>query len=449
MKPGTFFVRVPVALPFLLLFYALVWNSALPYSVSAALVVFCVASAMRPVACLQILTALVPFTIAWAWSWSRTVRWAEALTITFLAGALLHLATRPRRNPSRPRVELIALLFAALVATSWVTELFVLQHATDYPLHFIGIVWQLFTRDFFSDPGVFVRLNEALFLLEGIALLVCVRRLAATDPALPHSLLRMTVLGATASAGLNVLRVVEIRGTARPRCVHGNRAVTAVQRVAQRRQRCRFVFRDGSADGSRPDRRAPQGGGMGGGGSADCGGVWFTGSRVGMASAAIGVVGFLTGCVVILRQRRIPSGLAVLALIVALGVIGAGVMLYPAQRNIATSVAIDVRTDMAHVAIQLFKTRPVFGVGVGTFWNRSAEYIPARWKGIYTHENAHNNFLQILAELGALGLGLFVALLVVALRPLRPLHGPDAIVVTGALSESSLSCCHASAAILC
>ena len=74
------------------------------------------------------------------------------------------------------RIRLFAL--AALVLASWIVELVVLQHGTDYPAHFLAGVRDLFTRNFFRDPGAFGRLNEAILLLEGIALFYCTRRLA-------------------------------------------------------------------------------------------------------------------------------------------------------------------------------------------------------------------------------------------------------------------------------
>jgi O-antigen ligase len=50
----------------------------------------------------------------------------------------------------------------------------------------------------------------------------------------------------------------------------------------------------------------------------------------------------------------------------------------------------------------------VFGVGVGAFFERSAEYVTPAFRTIVPRENAHNNFLQVLAELGIVGFVPFV-----------------------------------------
>jgi thiol-disulfide isomerase/thioredoxin len=42
----------------------------------------------------------------------------------------------------------------------------------------------------------------------------------------------------------------------------------------------------------------------------------------------------------------------------------------------------------------------VFGVGVGMFYARSSAFISPAFQAVVPRENAHNNYLQILAELG-------------------------------------------------
>lgn len=435
MMPRTTILRGLTAIPFLLLSYSLVWNSALPAAVSLAFVVFIAASALRPADCLKLLTVFVPFTIAWAVQWSRSLRWGEALTIAFLSGALLHLAFRKEASPPRVRsLDLAAAAFAALVLASWIVELVVLQHGTDYPAHFLAGVRDLFTRNFFRDPGAFGRLNEAILLLEGIALFYCTRRLATLDPSLPHAVVRMTVVAAAASATLNVVRVAEIiLGHGLP----GFMAVAPSLRFS-------VSHSDVNAAGSYFAMGLPVAIGLAAGRRKEAiwmaaalpigAALWFAGSRVAMGAAAVGVLAFFTTCVVVLRPRRTARAVAVVGFVATIAVIAATAAHYPARRNISANTALDVRADMAHVSVELFKTRPVFGIGVGTFWTRSAEYMPARLKEFYARENAHNNFLQILAELGILGLALFVAVLVLALRPLRPLRTPDTMVVAGVLS---------------
>jgi hypothetical protein len=57
----------------------------------------------------------------------------------------------------------------------------------------------------------------------------------------------------------------------------------------------------------------------------------------------------------------------------------------------------------------MMATDPLFGVGVGRYYDLSPTYAPSVLAVIWrAHENAHNNFVQVLAELGAPGLIFFV-----------------------------------------
>jgi hypothetical protein len=56
----------------------------------------------------------------------------------------------------------------------------------------------------------------------------------------------------------------------------------------------------------------------------------------------------------------------------------------------------------------------VFGVGVGQYYGLSPTFLTPELAWTYGSENAHNYFLQVGAELGLLGLGLFVAWLAAA-----------------------------------
>ena len=59
----------------------------------------------------------------------------------------------------------------------------------------------------------------------------------------------------------------------------------------------------------------------------------------------------------------------------------------------------------------MFVHHPVFGVGVGRFFSTSAEYLSPAFRSVVPSENAHNNFLQVLAELGIVGFVPFVWLI--------------------------------------
>ena len=430
-------LRILAAVPFVLLSYALVRHSSLPPAVAVACAAFVVAAAFRPAGCLTLVAAFAPLLGAFAWQWSRSVRWSEAIVLSFLTGALLHVIIRPRRDLRWHAPEFIGLGFAAVVVASWMVELAMMQYATDYPGHFVHTLWRFFTRDFYADPGAFAHLNDAMVLVESIALLLFVRRFGARDPSLATVVLRMTVVAATASAALNLQRVGQI-------LLQNERTWASV--IWSAPMRLSVLHTDVNAAGSYFALVLPIALGLGIEKRSSVGwlpcaaaigaGLWFTGSRTAMAAAAVAIC--LSGAVLVKvagspRRRRLGAG----ALVAAIVLIGVAVAMYPTSRNVPVSAALDVRADMATVALRLFATRPLFGIGVGTFWQRSAEYIPARLQPFYLHENAHNNFLQILAELGGIGLALFLALLAVCTKPFAAARSSSAAVLAGTIAGLS------------
>jgi hypothetical protein len=71
---------------------------------------------------------------------------------------------------------------------------------------------------------------------------------------------------------------------------------------------------------------------------------------------------------------------------------------------------------------------PVFGIGIGRYYSRSGEFSSQELLTNFPpaiHENAHNNFLQILAELGMLGLASALWLLMTAANYGRRLLAAD------------------------
>ncbi len=117
------------------------------------------------------------------------------------------------------------------------------------------------------------------------------------------------------------------------------------------------------------------------------------------------------------HKAAVWAGAAVLVAVVL-----AGAWVYPRISPGRSPFALDARLAMAKAALRMARAYPVFGVGVGRFFIMSTDYIdPAfrqrivadRGQGTVAdaRENAHNNFLQVLAELGISGLALFLWLL--------------------------------------
>jgi hypothetical protein len=132
-----------------------------------------------------------------------------------------------------------------------------------------------------------------------------------------------------------------------------------------------------------------------------------------------------------LMLRRAPRGgraLAAAAFTIAVAaiVIGAIWVYMPLRGNQkASDIAVTVRAGMAGTALGMIRAHPQFGIGVGEFTNRAGEFAGPGVLAIFpaARENAHNDFLQIGAELGIPGLLLFVALLAGAANAARSTAG--------------------------
>jgi len=81
-------------------------------------------------------------------------------------------------------------------------------------------------------------------------------------------------------------------------------------------------------------------------------------------------------------------------------------------RNLTpATTALRFRAGFAATSLRMLAARPVFGVGIGQYHLLSSEFSSPDIRARYPHENAHNNFLQVLAELGVAGLAAFVSVL--------------------------------------
>jgi O-antigen ligase len=144
--------------------------------------------------------------------------------------------------------------------------------------------------------------------------------------------------------------------------------------------------------------------------------LWLTGSR----SAALGAI-LIGASVIPLARRRVwtaerHAGAAVLVLL-AIGVAGATIVAarQPGEPGSAMS-ALRMRSEFLVTSARMFASAPVFGVGIGRYHERSAEFMPASLHAIYPFENAHNYFAQQFAELGVIGGALFVWLVAAGVR---------------------------------
>ena len=154
-----------------------------------------------------------------------------------------------------------------------------------------------------------------------------------------------------------------------------------------------------------------------------------TQSRGGLVALAVALV---TSCVLAGRLRS--RAIAVSMVVVALG-LGYYAVLAPAElRSRASNISASGsagRTDLWAVAWQIAQVHPVRGVGLDNFQTVESRYVTRTFNILDVRRFrsldlvTHNTYLQVLAELGIIGLGLFVAVIfssvALAVRALRVL----------------------------
>ncbi len=147
-----------------------------------------------------------------------------------------------------------------------------------------------------------------------------------------------------------------------------------------------------------------------------------------MAVVLTGSRGGFLGFVFLLFILWLQSRRKVLGLFVGLAVFSALWFTAPsAYRERITGITRyqEDESAMARVylrlaAIQMFKHNPLVGVGIGNFSDFQSQY-----GGTVGSRTAHNMYLLVLGELGALGFLVFMAILFRGLRESRQLAGSD------------------------
>src|SRR5436190_2256776 len=345
-------------------------------------------------------------------------RFVEVLALAFITGASARRAFERRPFAIPPRLAWTAAPLVVLALASGIVQAAVLS--AEQPALWRGDPFPIgLIRD---DLILGNSLSAALQFAEGLLLVLLALECCGADPRNRTRAARMMIVAATAAASLNVLRVT----TAAMRQDHFWRAVGSIATQF----RVNIHFSDWNAAGSyfamvllvaaafaiwRGARYAiPI--------VLLAAALWLTGSRT--AFGAVTLVALALGAIDVGRRgERRASVLAALAVLVLLA--GAGWTWYPEQRNDAASFSLSSRLALARAGVRMAADHPVFGVGVQQYYQLSDDYAGDLLASFgRVKENAHNYFVQVLAELGVPGFALFVAVLVLALRAAWP--GPAA-----------------------
>ncbi len=366
----------------------------------------------------------------------------EALLLAFLAGWLLHGIVRPGRPlaAAARRTVMPALILAAVVAASMMTLLFVNQVSEDYPWPFVGRVFRSLATDYLTGNG-YPGLAPGALMLESIGLFAAVIALSRRRPALPIGVVRLL---AVAGIALAILDIERFAGG----CLRSATPLGALIENA-RHVRVSWLFADVNAAGSvhaltvlvalalavrsRGVARLAWALSV----PVVLAALWITGSKAALLAIPV------AGLAVFISCGRIPSRAPRLAMrgliLVVLAILGLGIWFLPRVPYEDVFSGLRWRVDFWRAALRAFQSHPVFGVGVGQYYAVSGMYLDPGIVATYPHENAHNNLLQILAELGLAGLLPFMWLLAAAGRRVAAGIGKAADAAVAGLAAGVLA----------
>ncbi len=419
---GARFSAALASVLFLALFVSLLRTPQVPGFVAAGWFALAVVSAIRPERGLLALAASVPIAAWLGRQWQPAVAWPETLVVAFCLGYCARRATH--RTGERPAAsdELTApfVLFVAIVAASLAVQLLVdawrFGNAT-----VAADLRALFDSTYFVTSVTFDPVDAAMRLLESAIVLRAAATTARDVAGFGQRAAAWVVCGASAASALNLLRLWEAAARLES-------PLPAFARYLMT-QRLNIHYADVNAAGSYfvlalfaaigltlvPKGRAWFLSIVLVGSSA-----WIAGSRLAMMTGLLAIL-LPAGA----RAMRIRRGgvrgttLAVAALVLAL-LSATAAYLVPERGNQQSAItAVQVRWELAQTSVRMAASAPLFGVGVGRYYSRSGEFSSPELLRIFPpaiHENAHNNFLQILGELGIVGLAALVWLLVTAVR---------------------------------
>ncbi len=403
----------------LILLSSLAHVDGVPLPVAIALGAFAAFAAWRPAHALLVIAAVTPLAGFLGHRWGYQVAWAETLVIAFAAGWAGRRVVLERTSALAASLTLPVTIFALVVTASLGVELAVDQMRLGTQ-GFAALIWQALARDYFvSGPDHY--LHAAAFLLEGLLLLAAAAHAAAADRRFLGRAARLLAAATAAAALLNFGALIE----SAQRSDHFWTLLWQHVRTT----RINLHYGDVNAAGSHfamvlfiaaalaAGRRWKEWG-WGFAAAALALGVWMSGSRGALFACPVALAIAAVAAASARGQRRLRLAAGVAGAV--LGVAALLLLVYAPMRanQTSSSVAALVRVEMARTTARMLAASPVFGIGIGQFYQRSGEFSSPQLLEAFpraVHENAHNNFLQVLAETGILGFGVFIWVLAAAM----------------------------------
>jgi O-antigen ligase len=165
--------------------------------------------------------------------------------------------------------------------------------------------------------------------------------------------------------------------------------------------------------------------------------IFLSGSRGGMIAIFVELIVLAA---VLFRQKRsirIAIGVGAFAvvlisLLVWLGGKELSVRVSSISKETRTEITGGMRLSIDRDTFQMFRQRPLFGWGLGTF-----PTVYPQFRSFYTNffvNEAHNDYLQLLAEMGVVGFGIMIWFLIVLFRRVRRKVGNWTSNLSGAVT---------------
>jgi len=384
-------------------------------------------AALWPVAAVLLLPALLALSLAieMLGVGLSTVNLSECAMLAFAAGGMLRLG-RLERDP-RDRLSQPALVLGLAIAAFVVVALGRL-HAIAPARPLLQEVWEHVTRDYWHGDQPLRFLHDAMRWLACLATAVVVERALRRAPRHADGVVRMWLLAAGVAGSYAALRLVEVIGRRGEPVTDTLRWVASSYRIAA-------FSPDPNATGSyfaifltalallvlwRAYRVlallvTP---------------FVLVAFAVAQSRAAIGAV-VVTLSFVAIRHLPARRRVAVAATVAVLGaVVLIGGLAATRQSHAPMSDAFELRQQMTVVAARMAARYPMFGVGLGNYPRVSVRFMSEDQTALLRFapagENAHNNFLQILVELGVPAFVAFLWLVLpVAWAGLAPIGSGD------------------------
>lgn len=411
---------VAVTLPLLFALGSAFLSPSTTWTVRIALGGFCLLAFSRPAAAFLVTTALLGFGLTLAYmADAPLLRVTELTAVASLAGCGIHAAwpgSRLRQALAQQLSTPVLLLSLAAIASSIVWQR-VYQVGVGDPATYFASLSSVVIRDYLFHTGDFRPLVSAAALIEGLAIYVAVAALCRTDTSFFARSLRMFVAGGAGLGLLSIVRLVEIVLRS-PEAIAAQRATAAGLRISPQIadviaagsyfSLCWLVSL-GLASASRRWRPVWIAAGI-----PILAALYLTGSRSVIAAA---LAGLAVLAIVAARAR----GFAI-ARVMALAALAVTVMIvsYPWMTGrdlIGETAAISMKTrwELAQTTVKVIETRPLFGVGFNRHHLVAPQFtspeLQAMWQGA---PNPHNDFLRIGSELGLIGMGLLIWIVVAA-----------------------------------